>query len=43
MPTVPLDEYVDRLVAEAPPLTPEQADHLVTLLRTAPADDREAA
>ncbi len=39
MPTKSLDDHVDRLVAEAPPLTPEQADRLVALLRLAPRDE----
>lgn len=31
-----LDDYVESLVDDAPPLSPEQVDRLVTLLRPAP-------
>lgn len=31
-----LDEHLDRLVAEAPPLTPAQRDKLAVLLRPSP-------
>lgn len=41
MPIPTVDAYVDRLVAEAPPLTVEQADRLRILL--AAPDDRERA
>lgn len=42
--TSPVDvtAHVERLVAEAPPLTPEQVDRLAVLLRPA-ADNRSAA
>ncbi len=38
-----LDDYVDRLLAESTPLTPEQLDRLAVLLRPAPAEARDAA
>lgn len=36
-----LDEYVEQVLAQAPPLTDEQKRHLVDLLR--PANSMEAA
>lgn len=32
-----IQQYVERVVAEAPPLTPEQADRLAAILRGATA------
>jgi hypothetical protein len=33
-----LDAYIQRVIAEAPPLTPEQRDRLAVLLRPPSAD-----
>jgi hypothetical protein len=34
-----VDHYIDKLVDEAPPLTPQQRDRLATLLRPGPTKD----
>ena len=38
-----LEDYVERVVAEAPPLTVEQRDKIALLLRGSAADPRTAA